>query len=133
MSKSAKITGGIFVAAAIAAGVGGYLAFRGKPSAEEPVDPVAKRMSDPVYLKKLDTLKDLQKQAMKAIADAKRKLAAAEAANASAEELTALTNAVQAAYADFEKTRVAAQMVVRDQILSDSEATEQLKQQKKGK
>lgn len=133
MSKRAKITGGIFVAAAIAAGVGGYFAFRGKPSAEESVDPVAKRMSDPVYLKKLDTLKDLQKQAMKAIADAKRKLAAAEAANASAEELTALTNAVQAAYADFEKTRVAAQLVVRDQILSDSEATEQLKQQKKGK
>lgn len=121
MSKSKnKALAIVLVLAIVAGAVAAFIAFRRGAEPAAPESPVENR-SDDRYAAGLDKIRDAQQIAVKAIGAARRELAAAEAANASAEELTRLTNAVLAAYEDFEKCRVAAEKVVRDRMNSRSD------------
>lgn len=80
------------------------------------VDPVTERMSDPVYLKKLEKQQDGQQAALRAIGAAKAALEKATEEGASEEELAKLKEQVASAYQLLEENRRQSQRIVAEQM-----------------
>lgn len=130
MSKKVKISLTIVIAAVLAAAaVGVWFALRGAD--EKPSDPVAARMQDEAYLAKLDKQDQDRRAIMKRMTQARNAYKAAEAAGASESELAALKAEIVKGAQALEANRLQSQYIVRDRILADQAAAEQL--QKKGK
>ena len=115
-------------AACLLAGCGGE--GEGEPEPSAPQDPVVARMHDAEYVKKLESQIDARKDILREVAEAKRRLAAAEAAGAAGEELAALSNAVKAAARKFEKNRAESIVLVGQQMQKDRAANLEKLQQK---
>lgn len=92
------------------------------PADEPALDPVARRMNDPVYLKKIDEQLEERRRIMKAMAEAKGRLDAAKAAGASEEELARLTAELEAAKKAFKVNKAASALLVRERMLRDQPA-----------
>lgn len=130
MSKRVKIVILIAALAAVAAAVLLVVLCRDAAPAA-PADPVAARMEDAAYLQKLGRQDQARRAIMKRMAAARDAYRKAEAAGASESELAALKARIAEGAKDLAANRLQSQNIVRDRILADQAAAEQL--QKKGK
>lgn len=86
------------------------------PETAAPVDPVVARMHDKEYVGRLEKQIDARKEIMREMAEARRRLQAAEAAGKTGEELAACSNALKAAAKKFEKNRAESIALVNRQM-----------------
>jgi len=95
----------------------------GDAASESTLDPVERRMNDPVYVKKVEGQIDQRREIMKSMSEAKKKLEAAKAAGASEEELAKLAGELEAAKKAFKANHAESARLVREQMLKDGKAT----------
>jgi len=108
----------IFAAAALVCILQGCSGCGEKPEPEEK-DPVVRRMADKEYVAKIEKSVEEQRLLAKSASETMERLAKAEAAHATAEELAAISNELKKCYKAMEQNRANAQAIVRERMLKD--------------